>query len=66
MGTPKTIFFCLFAISWAVPMAYGGSQARGQIGAIAATATQDLGHICDLHHSSRERRILDPLSEARD
>ena len=21
--------FCLFAISWAAPMAYGGSQARG-------------------------------------
>ena len=29
-------FFCLFAISWAAPAAYGGSQARGQIAAIAA------------------------------
>ena len=28
--------FCLFAISWAAPAAYGGSQARGQVGAIAA------------------------------
>ena len=28
-------FFCPFAISWAAPAAYGGSQARGQIGAIA-------------------------------
>ena len=28
--------FCLFGISWAPPMAYGGSQARGQIGAVAA------------------------------
>ncbi len=28
-------FFCLFAISWAAPAAYGGSQARGQIGAAA-------------------------------
>ena len=27
--------FCLFAISRAAPMAYGGSQARGQIGAVA-------------------------------
>ena len=26
-------FFCLFAISWAAPAAYGGSQARGLIGA---------------------------------
>ena len=31
-----------------------------------ATATQDLSHICDLHHSSWQRRILIPLSEARD
>ena len=32
----------------------------------AATATPDLSHICDLHHSSQQRQILDPLSEARD
>ena len=25
------LFFCLFAISWAATVAYGGSQARGQI-----------------------------------
>ena len=31
-----------------------------------ATATQDLSHVCDLHHGSRHRRILHPLSEARD
>ena len=31
------IFFCLFAISWATPMAYGGSQARGPIRAAAAS-----------------------------
>ena len=31
-----------------------------------ATATPDLSHICDLHHSSRQRRILNPLSESRD
>ena len=29
-------FFGLFAISRAAPMAYGGSQARGRIGATAA------------------------------
>jgi len=29
--------FCLFAISWAAPMAHGGSQARGLIGAVAAS-----------------------------
>ena len=31
-----------------------------------ATAMQDLSHICDLHHSSRQLQILDPLSEAGD
>ena len=31
------IYFCLFAISWAAPAAYGGSQARGLIGAAAAS-----------------------------
>ena len=31
-----------------------------------ATATPDPSRICDLHHSSQQRRILNPLSEARD
>ena len=58
------VFFCLFfvvvvvvvAISWAAPAAYGGSQARGLIGAVAAS----------LHHSSQQRWILNLLSKARD
>ena len=29
-------------------------------------ATQDPRHICDLHHSSQQCRIPNPLSEARD
>ena len=33
-------FFCLFAISWAAPAAYGGSQARGRIGTVAASLRQ--------------------------
>ena len=33
-------FFGLFAISWATLVAYGSSQARGQIGAIAAGLRQ--------------------------
>ena len=32
--------FGLFAIFWAAPAAYGGSQARGPIGAIAAGLRQ--------------------------
>ena len=49
-------FFCLFAISRAAPLAYGGSQARGLIRAVATS----------LYHSSQQRRIFNPLIEARD
>ena len=31
---------CLFAISWAAPTAYGDSQARGRIRAVAASLCQ--------------------------
>ena len=34
-------FICHFAISRVAPMAYGGSQARGQIGAISAGLHQN-------------------------
>ena len=30
------------------------------------TATRDLSHVFDLHHSSRQQWILNPLGEARD
>ena len=36
--------FCLFAISWATLTAYGGSQARGPIGAIAIGLCQNHSH----------------------
>ena len=36
------IYFCLFAISWAAPSTYGGSQARGQIGAVATSLREFL------------------------
>ena len=50
--------FCCCCLFRATPAAYGGSQARGHIRAVApgratATAMQDLSHVCDLHHSSR-------------
>ena len=32
----------------------------------AATATWDPSHICNLHHIPWQRRILNPLSKARD
>ena len=33
---------------------------------VTATATPDLSRVCSLHHSSQQRWILNPLSEARD
>ena len=42
-----------------------GVQSELQLPAYA-TATQDPSHICNLHHSSRQCRILNPLSKARD
>ena len=53
----------------AAPVAYGSSQAGGQIGAAGgatATATLDLSHICDLHFSLWQCWILNPPREARD
>ena len=44
-----------------------GVESELQLPATAtATATQNPSHIRDLHHSSRQRRILDPLSKDRD
>ena len=59
------ILFCLFR---AAPMAYESSQARGGTGAVlpaytTATATPDPRGICDLHYSSQQHWILNPLSE---
>ena len=37
--------FCLFAISWAAPLAYGGSQAMGPIGVVATSLHQSHGNL---------------------
>ena len=51
------LLYCIVLFLFrAVPTAYGGSQAMGLIRAVAI----------GLHHSSRQRQILNPLSEARD
>ena len=58
-----TYFFLLFRAS---PAAYGGSQARGRIGAIAASNSHSHSNArSDLYHSSRQPGILSPLGEAR-
>ena len=52
-------FFFFFFFFRATHLAYGSSQARGWIRAVAtAMATGDPSHVCDLHHSSWQYRIL--------
>ena len=41
LGKALLFFFFIFAFSRAAPMAYGGSQARGLIGAAAAKPTPE-------------------------
>lgn len=58
--------FCFFVFVFvfrAALVAYGGCQARSQIG---ATATQDPSRICNLHLSTQPHRIFKPFSEAGD
>ena len=62
--------FCLFR---ATPAAYGSSQARGRIRAIAASlhhshsnSRSKPSQVCDPHHSLQQCQILNPLSRARD
>eukprot|EP01106_Pelomyxa_sp_JSP_P012067 TRINITY_DN3260_c1_g2_i1.p1 TRINITY_DN3260_c1_g2~~TRINITY_DN3260_c1_g2_i1.p1 ORF type:complete len:103 (+),score=0.42 TRINITY_DN3260_c1_g2_i1:143-451(+) len=44
-----------------------GIESKMQLLAYAtATAMWDLSHRCNLHHSSEQRQILNPLSEASD
>ena len=47
--------FCLF---WAAPVAYGGSQARGLIGAVAASLHQS-------HSNTRSEACLQPTPQLR-
>ena len=55
------LILCLFSLFRAIPTAYGGSQARGPIG-----ATPGPSFVCEQHHSSWQHWILNPLRETRD
>ena len=63
-------FFFFFFFFWPAPVACGSSQARGQIGAVAASLhgvwDGDPIFICDLSRSLWQCWILNPLSEPRD
>jgi len=62
-GTESFFFLLLFAISWAAPAVYGGSQARGPIGAIAAGLHQshsNMGLEPRLRTTAQLMAMLDP------
>ena len=55
--------FCLFAISWAAPVAYGGSQARSQMGAVATGlrhSHSNAGSESSLQPTPQPTAMLDP------
>ena len=68
VGLVFVLSFCFFR---ATPMAYGSSEDRVQSELqlqvyATATAMPDPSRLCDLHHSSWQRWIPDPLKQARD
>ena len=63
------LFFCFFRASflWHMEVPRLWVESRLQLLAtVMATATWDPGLVCDLHHSSQQCKILNPLSGARD
>ena len=59
--------FCLFLGLWHMDVPSLGLGLDLHLPAYsAATATQDFSRVCNLHHSSRQRQVLNSLSEARD
>ena len=66
------LFILFYFIFMAASAAYGGSQVpRSQmelylLAYTTATAKSDLSCVCNVHHSSRQRQLLNPLSQARD
>ena len=64
-------FFVCFGLFWAASTAYEvprlGVESELQLPTyFTATVSPDLSHTCDLHHSSWQHCILNPLSEDKD
>ena len=59
-------FICLGPHLWHIEVPRLGVESELKLpGADAtATATLDLSRVCDLHHSSQQHQILNPLSKA--
>ena len=69
--TLTTFFFFFFCFigphSWHVEVPRLGVKSELQpLAYTTAAAKEDLSHVCDLHHSSRQHQILNPRSKARD
>ena len=62
------LFFFFFKLHpWHMEVSKLGVKSKLQLPAYATvTAMPDLSHICELYHSSQQRQILNPLSEATD
>ena len=62
MGFPSSFFFFVFffAIFWAAPTAYGGSQARGPIGAVASGLRHSHSNTGSELHLLQFTAMLDP------
>ena len=65
------LFFFLFVFLgphlWYMEVPRLGVQLELQLPVYTTTtATQDPSHVCDLHHSSQQHQVLNPMSEARD
>ena len=66
--------FCLFLLFMVKPEVFGSSQGRGQIGVWSFSCQPrpqpkqhpDPSCVCDLHHNSQHRWILNSLSKVRD
>ena len=63
-----SVLFCFLGLHvWHMEVPGLGAKLELQLPAYAkATAMPNPSHVCDLHHSSQQRWILDPLNEARD
>ena len=61
-------FLCFLGLHlWHMEVPRVGVELELQLPACAtATAKPDLSRVCNLYHSSRQRRILNPLGETRD
>ena len=64
----QSFFFCFLGLyPWHMEIPRLGVELELQLPAYTtATAMPDLSCICELHHSSQQCQILNPLSEARD